>query len=145
MPEFLWGSAEQRPNRPASINEIEDDPEVKKPVRIFAIDLREELNTTIHDIFSRISSWIKLKKDIAGLLCYKAKLKVARERRQLGGSMEFINDVQLVNLDEMKNAEKEILRLVQRESFPLEITAVHNAKRSKMDDDVKGERFKNAA
>ena len=59
--------------------------------------------------------------------------------------MEFINDVQLVNVDEMKNAEKEILRLFQRESFPLEITALHNAKRSKMDDDVKGERFKNAA
>ena len=145
-PEFLWGSAEPWPKRPASINEIEeDDPEVKKPARIVAIDLREEVNTTIHDIFSRISSWRMLKKAIAWLLRYKVKLKVARERRQLGGSMEFSHDVQPINVDEMKNAEKEILRLIQRESFPLEITALHNVKRSKMDDDVKGQRFKNAA
>ena len=138
------GSAEHWPKRPASINEVEeDDPEVKKPAKIFAIDLREEVNTTMHDIFIRISSWIKLKKAIAWLLGYKAKLKVAREKRQLGGSVEFSHDVQTINVDEMKNAEKEILMPVQRESFPLEITA-HNAKRSKTDDDVKGQRFKNA-
>ena len=146
MPEFLWGSAEHWPKRPASINEIEeDDPEVKKRAKIFAIDLREEVNTTIHDIFSRISSWRKLKKAIAWLLRYKAKLKVARERRQLEGSMEFSHGVQPIIVDEMKNAEKEILRLIQRESFLSEITTLHNAKRSKMDDDVKSQRFKIAA
>ena len=65
-PEFLWGSAEHWPKRPASIDEVEeDDPEVKKSAKIFAIDLREEVDTTIHDIFSRISSWIRLKKAIA--------------------------------------------------------------------------------
>ena len=37
------------------------------------------------------------------------------------------------------------MRRKRRESFPLEITALHNAKRSKTDDDVKGQRFKNAA
>ena len=145
-PEFLWGSAEHWPKRPASINEVEeDDPEVKKPAKIFAIDLREEVNTTLHDIFSRISSWIKLKKVIAWLLRYKAKLKGARERRQLGGSMEFSHDVQPINVDEMKNAEKEILRLLQRESFLSEINALENARRSKTDDDVKGQRFENSA
>ena len=145
-PEFLRGSAEHWPKRPASIDEVdEDDPEVKKSAKIFAIDLREEVNSTIHDILSRISSWIKLKKAIAWLLRYKAKRKVARERRQLGGSMEFSHDVQPINVDEMKNAEKEILRLVQRESFLSEITALHHAKRTKMDDDVKGQRVKNAA
>ena len=59
--------------------------------------------------------------------------------------MEFSNDVQPINVDEMKNAEKEILRLVQRESFLSEINALQNAKRPKTDDDVKGQRFKNVA
>ena len=59
--------------------------------------------------------------------------------------MEFSHDVQPINVDEIKNAEKEVLRLVQRESFLSEITALHHAKRTKMDDDVKGQRVKNAA
>ena len=42
--------------------------------------------------------------------------------------MEFSHDVQPINVDEMKNAEKEILRLIQRESFLSAITALHNAK-----------------
>ena len=58
--------------------------------------------------------------------------------------MEFSHDVQPINVDEMKNAKKEILRLVQRESFLSEITALHHAKRSKMDEDVKGQQVKNA-
>ncbi|XP_068757566.1 uncharacterized protein [Montipora capricornis] len=145
-PEFLWGSAEHWSKRPASIDEVEeDDPEVKKSAKIFGIDLREEVDTTIHNIFSRISSWVRLKEAIAWLLRYKAKLKVARERRQLGASMEFSHEVQPINVDEIKNVEREILRLVQRESFLSEITALHHAKRMKMDDDVTGQRVKNAA
>ncbi|XP_068757547.1 uncharacterized protein [Montipora capricornis] len=59
--------------------------------------------------------------------------------------MEFSHEVQPINVDEMKNVEREILRLVQRESFLSEITALHHAKRTKMDDDVTGQRVKNAA
>ena len=40
-PEILWGSAKHWPKSPASINDVEeDDPEVKKSVKIFAIALR---------------------------------------------------------------------------------------------------------
>lgn len=79
--EFFWGLVEYWFKRFVSIDEVEeDDFEVKKFVKIFVIDLWEEVDIIIYDIFSWILLWIRFKKVIVWLLCYKVKLKVVWER-----------------------------------------------------------------
>ncbi|KAK3729480.1 hypothetical protein QZH41_019941, partial [Actinostola sp. cb2023] len=123
-PPFLWGSEEDWPKRPASMGDVqEDDPEVKKSAKSFATKAQEEENATIDDILKRFSSWDKLKKTVAWLIRYKANLREARRKRQLRQSMTY-GEIQPIRVEELKNAETEILKFVQNQSFPSEMTAL---------------------
>ena len=77
-PQFLWGSEEEWPKRPADMGDVqEDDPEIKRFGKSFTTKAQEEENATIDDILKQFSSWYKLKKIVAWLIRYKAILREA--------------------------------------------------------------------
>ena len=110
-PQFLWGSEEEWPKRPADMGDVqEDDPEIKRFGKSFTTKAQEEENATIDDILKQFSSWYKLKKIVAWLIRYKANLREARRKRQLGHSMTY-GEIRTIRVEELKNAETEIARI----------------------------------
>ena len=128
-PEFLWKPEEDWPKRPSGMGNVEDnDPEVKRSersARSFATEAQTEVKeaTTVDDIIKQFSSWRQLKKTVAWLLRYKTNLKTAKGRRQQGEAMAF-GEIRPIDVEEMKSAEKEILKFVQRQSFPTVMAAL---------------------
>lgn len=137
-PDFLWKPRSSWPERPMSLQSTEvlaDDPEFK----------RETISctTTVHNTLSKeefllnflqeISSWYRATKLVAWILRYRRKLIEASRKRcgKLDASTAS-RDATGVNLtvDELKTAEKTILRCVQRKYFSEEI-AVLQEPRSK--------------
>ena len=69
----------------------------------------------MNKIFDLFSSWYRLKKFIAWALHYRAKLRVAVKQRRA---------VHAMTVDELKTAEREIMKQVQRECFQDEFAAL---------------------
>ena len=69
----------------------------------------------MNKIFDLFSSWYRLKKFIAWALRYRAKLRVAVKQRRA---------VHAMTVDELKTAEREIMKQVQRECFQDEFAAL---------------------
>ena len=125
-PEFLWGPEEDWPKRPSCMGNVEDnDPEVKRSARSFGTEAQTEVKeaTTVDDIIKQFSSWRQLKKTVAWLLRYKTNLKTAKVSRQQGEAMAF-GEIRPIDVEEMKIAEREILKFVQRQSFPTVMAAL---------------------
>ena len=120
-PDFLGGPEECWPKRPTGMAEnLENDREVKGSMITLATQTKEEHRASIDDIFSRVSSWPKLKKAVAWMMRYKARLQAAVKGRKNGQNMKF-SDLQPITIEEYKLAEQEILRHVQRQSFSQEV------------------------
>ena len=123
-PQFLWLPEESWPQWPPGMDRKveENDPEVKKEVKTCAT--RADMATNaLNRIFERISSWYRLKKFVAWMMRYKEQLKRQHARRAEGQSTILQHGTKLIPLsvEEMNLAEKEILKNVQRESFPDEV------------------------
>ena len=98
-----------------------DDPEVKSTAEVYSqsTEIREPMNK----IFERLSSWYGLKKFIAWILRYCDNLRSAVGQRRSGyTAVTKKTKVVPITLGELRNAEKEILRHVQEESFEEELT-----------------------
>eukprot|EP00794_Sanderia_malayensis_P009280 gene9280-10259_t len=97
----------QRPERPTSIEEIQnDDPEVKKPTKLFVTDAKEERNN----------------------------LRAAIQKRKLGEPAVF-GEPKCIQFDEIKNAEREILKHVQQQSFPSEMHLLSKQEGAELDEE----------
>lgn len=117
-PEFLCQSKETWPRRPDEMNaNIDDaDPEVKRPTVCANYGSNPDLMARI---INRYSSWNRLRRVVAWVLRYKANLLRQSKKRKAEqtdeiespGSMNFISEV------EIQNAEIEILKYVQEQSF----------------------------
>ena len=82
----------------------DDDPEVRKEIQVYTTV--SEVNP-LDKLIQYYSSWRKLKRSVAWLLRY---------RRWLRGRFKEPN--KCLSVEEIKNAEREILRRVQEQSFP---------------------------
>ena len=103
------------------------DPEVKSTAEVYSqsTEVREE---PMNKIFERFSSWHGLKKFILWILRYRNYLRSAVEQR--GSGYTTVNKetkVVPITLDELRVAEKEILRHVQEESFKEELAILRKA------------------
>ena len=127
-PDFLWRPESSWPIGPSPVLEVSpDDPEVKSTAEVYfqSTEIREE---PMNKIFERFSSWYRLKKFIAWILRYRDNLRSAVEQRRSGYTAvtEKTNLVP-ITLGELRNAEKEILRRVQDESFEEELVILRKA------------------
>ena len=82
----------------------------------------------MNKIFERFSSWYGLKKFIAWILRYRDNLRSAVEQRRSGyTAITKKTRVVPITLGELRNAEKEISRRVQEESFEEELVILRKA------------------
>ena len=135
-PDFLW-----KKNLPTQVDPFEyplcpEDPEVKK-VQVFASS-----STTQHSIqLERFSSWYLAKRAIAACLKFKSRLRErcvqkSQEVKQMKGSRGCLtSNYAPATVEELHQSELEIIKLVQRESFPDEIKILTSLKVNKGDID----------
>ena len=125
-PEFLWKPEEDWPQDPLSFGSFScEDPEVKPEVKTSMASMSEPVYPLVEH-FQRTSSWHRLKKSVAWLLRYRGILRRLTSRRKSGRTTESISikHFQFITVEEMKTAEMEILKNVQRHHFPEEFKSL---------------------
>ena len=117
-PEFLCQSNEDWPKRPAemNVNVDEADPEVKSP--IVCASHGSDPNPVVRMI-ERYSCWNRLKRITTWVLRYKANLLRESKKRKAGELVAIKSSGPITPFDvvEIQNAETEILKYIQGQSF----------------------------
>ena len=91
---------------------LQNDPEIKKCLQINCISTRNDI---LEALESRISSWYKMKKVVAMVLRYKKLLKKVQKGESQG---------EMINSSLLKEAEIEIIKMVQARKFAAEIKSL---------------------
>jgi transposase InsO family protein len=107
----------------------DDDPEVKQCKQANLIQAAEE--DILTKMFKRFSSWERLRVAVAWLLRYKNFLVKAYRLRHRKVNNANAERSGAVTVQELKDAEMEIIKYVQRQSFPREITSLKECKPSR--------------
>ncbi|XP_078344112.1 uncharacterized protein LOC144629777 [Oculina patagonica] len=113
-PEFLWERETSWPIRRDSLPSISDeDPEVKRQVQVNHVT-QVEVPHSLDLMIQRYSSWYKLKRGVAWLLRFGEFL---RKKRCLQESLNDPLPCGRLSIQELRSAEDQILKYVQRSSF----------------------------
>ena len=133
-PDFLWSNFDPDYGRIDEDNNIAavcpDDPEVRK---CSVMVTRTEEHAGIEERLNRYSSWFEAKRAIAICLRFKEILLARLRKRKLSGEQSSdssegssrVISCNPVNVDELNEAGKEIIRIVQRKSFIKETLLLH--------------------
>ena len=120
-PDFLWQDESSCPTSPARQESTSDDDlEIKREVRVHAVELDKSMET-VEKLLCYFSFWDKLRKSVAYILRFKPWLlnKVRCKIGQIKGQCSPMK--RRLTVDEMKIAEQEVLRVVQKKAFPKEV------------------------
>ena len=123
-PDFLWEPESRWPVQPVT-QMSDDDPEIKRESQAL-LSLTKAGTNCINQVLEYFSSWYPLKKFVAWMLRYWEKLKQSSKRRKEGlapvqGSPED-RSYDPLSIEEINKAEEEILKFIQRQSFPEELS-----------------------
>jgi hypothetical protein len=135
-PDFLWKSCEHWPNQEEIMSDIsERDPELRKNA---TTTLTTTTSVSSHDDdddepandmcsrFEKFSSWKQLRKSIAWAIRYVKQLRETVRKRKSGETINMSKEKKEkpapLKLDEVENAERFILNIVQKTSFRGELT-----------------------
>jgi hypothetical protein len=144
-PDFLWKSREHWPNQEEMKSDIpECDPEVRRNATTTlttSTSVSYDDDKPANDMYSRFekfSSWKRLRKSIAWAIRYVKQLRETVRKRKSGETINMSKEKKEkpapLKLDEVDNAERLILNIVQMTSFRDELTALKqkngNVKRS---------------
>ena len=121
-PTFLWKEEDYWPTRIEVPRLKDSDAEVRKERRIYVTTVAQDLfDSLIH----HYSSWWKLKRAFAWLLCYKQFILSKFGKKKEDAAPNVINSSAKTALRtgnlmviELQKAEEEIIRWVQKSSFP---------------------------
>ena len=127
-PEFLWESGPFQPKKTRGHPIDENDPEVKK-AHVFKTHAGGAITQSFRlfrsDRLHHISSWQRVLKAVAFCLRLKTKLLSRELKSSSDRQTSATNDKPLlkaaVTVAELQTAEKEVLKIVQREQFHEEI------------------------
>ena len=132
-PPFLKQPKKTWPQRPADVGEIsESDPEVKKTVEVFANKAFNDQSNHINGAMEKFSSWTRLKRVMAWLLRYKQNLNKQSQRRKAKEVISYQSDVSKIaplSVTEVNEAEREIIKFVQKQTFKEELLALSRINR----------------
>ena len=121
-PEFLWKQADLWPTCDENISVVaDDDVEVKRLVHTHSVEISN--NGMSSRIFSRFSSWFKLKKAVAWLLRFKKWMLHSIRNKDEQHQLKF---QKRITVDEMNEAESVIVKCVQSECFAEEIDTIQS-------------------
>jgi hypothetical protein len=110
-PGFLWNPEDNWPVLPVHIDATStDNLEVKKSSVLMITS--EQPTITMNEIFEKFSSWYKLKKFVCWMLRYKSYLRAKKNKD---------NTWSPITVAEMRMAEIEIFKYLQRQHFPEEL------------------------
>ena len=120
-PDFLMQSKKEWPKQPNDLGtDSDNDPEVKKSSTVFSTDTQQDI---VSYIIERFSSLHNLKKTIAWILRYKAKLILYVNKRKKGEQSEFesISNICPLSPAELGIAEISVIKHMQSQAFPTEL------------------------
>ena len=130
-PDFLWEQESTWPIQRNAVKELpEDDPEIKSEAQTLLTATDAGINS-VNQLLKRFSSWSHLKKIVAWILRYRAKLRAVCVRRAKGpiaGSVE-VEEIKPFSVDEFNNAEREVIKFIQEQSFKEEILSLEERDR----------------
>lgn len=133
-PAFLMKPEEVWPVNPDHLGELSpEDPEVK--VSAATISVEQEEDDAVMSLINRSSSWRRLTRVMAWILRLRTLLWSKRKRREVtGGASQLASDVtahkdvldkeKCLSLEEIKEAELEIIKFSQRRKFPEEFSCL---------------------
>ncbi|XP_022784631.1 uncharacterized protein LOC111325153 [Stylophora pistillata] len=120
-PEFLMKTEDHWPKCIETLERISDeDPEVKKEAKAGGASRKEDPEL-VDEMMKRFSSWHKLKKFILWVLPYKENLRNSGDCLKNPKDQTKTKIATPISVKEMEVAEREILKYVQRKSFPEEM------------------------
>ena len=126
-PDFLWQSDDQWLIPEEPIVEIkEDDIELKRSVQSQSAMAKKE-NCMTEFVFSKFSSWHKLKKAVAWILRFKNWLLLQAQRRKASSVSVPAGSI---TVKEIRHAERAIISCVQEEYYSDEINVLKSSKLS---------------
>lgn len=131
-PFFLWQSEENWPKRPAAMDEDKEEEQcASEPKGATFASLAHPINTEINTVFERFSSWFQLKKCVAWILRFKDRLRTAVAKRKRGEPIQLDAEKKVSPLDvkEVKDAEKAIIKAVQSGSFYDELLSLKTSRK----------------
>ncbi len=110
-PEFLSQRSYEEVTEPPVVT-IDDDPEVKRSVTTCSTDSKKDL---MHDLITKYSSWMRLKRATAWLRRFQEYLIAKAKRRDL------TSIARKVTVADLQNAEEAIIRYIQHKEYTSEI------------------------
>lgn len=126
-PSFLWDHHDSWKNLDKSEPELlqADDKEVRKASSFITCMTNKEQFATLHQRLEYFSSWFRAKRSVAMCLRYR-KILLERTRGKQAGvdgakTRSRTHEYHPVDVNELKEAEQEIIRNVQKEAFKEEI------------------------
>ena len=116
-PEFLWKDERFWPTFPNPFHESSNkDTEIKREIQVHLFAFP---GTTLNSVIQRYSSWYKLKRGVAWLIRFKEFIKnEVYSRRALSNPSNARLLPKKLSLEEIMTAEVELIKYVQRVSFP---------------------------
>ena len=136
---FLWKEESSWPEQQNVVRDVqEDDPEVKREAKTAVVTTQADSeNDVFRQIISYFSSWFRFKKFIAWILRYRLKLLQSCRRRKEDVVKQLVNGKpEPISVKEMKTAELQILKHVQKQSFVEELRLAQNEKKERCDPTV---------
>lgn len=120
-PEFLYEAPDAWPQQPEIGQLKDDDVEVRRETSVVAATVKRE--HPLIAVFTKYSSWVRLKRIVAWLLRYKQQLRASVKKRKEGQSAVFPtnSEVKPIEVSELDQAELEIHKCVQAQAFKSEI------------------------
>lgn len=137
-PDFLWKEESSWPEQQNVARDVpEDDPDVKREAKTAVVTTQPDgENNVLGRIISYFPSWFRLKKFIAWILRYRLKLLQSCCRRK-GVVKQLVNGKpEPISVEEMKTAEVEMFKHVQKLSFLKELRLARNEKKESCDPPV---------
>ena len=135
-PHFLWQNEENWPKGPAVLDddEREEEPCASEERRVTFISLACPTKRDIDKVFERFSSWFKVKKFVPWMLRLRANLRDAAAKKRQGEAVEDEEEnvaiekkFKPLEVEELKAAEKAIIKFVQGASFYKELLSLKTA------------------
>ena len=136
-PQFLWKPEDCWPTQPSTTLSIgDDDPEVKSNVQAFSVNCQSE--STMDEIIKRFSLWQRLKRFIVWMLRYRTTLIRRINERKDGDTCTKspAKRIKPLTVDEIEDAEKNIIRYVQERSYRKELSALRNSQSNRSPTEV---------
>lgn len=130
-PEFLWLDEESWPKTPIAVTEeIQKEP-TGHEIRATFSPHTSATSFDIMKVFQQFSSWYSLKKFVAWMLRFKGRLRWAAAKRKQGQELQFPkeNKISPIDVDELREAERAIVKLVQRQTFKEELLSLRSSRK----------------